>query len=82
LDEDLSYIGKITVYKALAISNEDEQLNDYWKAIDVNWENTISATVSKYIKVSLYAQLLYDKQISKKGRFKETLSMGLTYRLF
>jgi len=81
LGDNLDYIGKLTVYKALAISNKDQQPNDYWKTIDVNWENAITATVSKYVKVSLYIQLLYDKQISKKGRLKQTLSLGISYKL-
>ncbi|MCK4386242.1 MAG: hypothetical protein KAW52_08275, partial [candidate division Zixibacteria bacterium] len=55
---------------------------DYWKQIDVNWENSLSISISKYVTVSLYAQLLYDKEISKRGRFKETLSLGFAYKLF
>lgn len=81
LGENLDYIGKLTVYKALSISDKDKQQNDYWKTIDVNWENAITASVSKYVKVSLYTQLLYDKQISKKGRLKQTLSLGISYKL-
>jgi hypothetical protein len=30
----------------------------------------------------LYMQLLYDKEIDLKGRFKQTLALGLTYKLF
>ncbi|NIP42228.1 MAG: DUF3078 domain-containing protein [candidate division Zixibacteria bacterium] len=84
--ESLGYIGKLTIYKALLFSEKDEvegtPEEDYWKAVDVNWENTISASVAKYVTVSLYVQFLYDKQIEKKGRFKETLGLGLTYKMF
>ena len=84
--ESLGYIGKLTLYKALFFSNKDEvegtPEEDYWKAVDVNWENTISASVAKYVTVSLYVQFLYDKQVEKKGRFKETLGLGLTYKMF
>jgi len=85
LSEKLGYNSKLTVYKAFFFSKKDDiagtEEADYWKAIDVNWENKLSASVSKYIVVSFYTQLLYDKQISKKGRLKETLSFGLTYKL-
>lgn len=81
LADKLGYIGKLTVYKAFAISDEETQPDDDWKAVDINWENTITASISKYIKVSFYTQLLYDKQISRKGRLKETLAFGLTYKL-
>lgn len=85
LNERLGYIGKLTLYKALFFSQKDDFIGlpneNYWKTIDVNWENKFTASISKYVVVSLYAQLLYDKQTSKKGRFKETLSFGLTYKL-
>lgn len=85
-NESLGYIGKLTLYKALFFSEKDEvegtPEEDYWKAVDVNWENTISASVAKYVTVSLYVQFLYDKQVEKKGRFKETLGLGLTYKMF
>jgi hypothetical protein len=50
--------------------------------VDVNWENMLSASITKYLTVNPYAQFLYDKEIDLKGRFKETLALGLTYRLF
>jgi len=85
LNERLGYTGKLTLYKALFFSQKDDFIGqpdeDYWKSIDVNWENKFTASISKYVVVSIYTQLLYDKQTSKKGRFKETLSFGLTYKL-
>ncbi len=84
LSEQLNYIGKLTLFKAMFFSKKDEFKNtpaeDYWKAVDVNFESTVSASVSKYLVVSFYAQLLYDKQTDRRGRFKETLALGLTYK--
>lgn len=84
ISEHLNYIGKLTLFKALFFSEKDEFKNtpaeDYWKAVDINFESTVSASVSKYIVVSFYAQLLYDKQTDRRGRFKETLALGLTYK--
>jgi hypothetical protein len=86
LSDKISYTSKLSLYKALFFSESDKvkgtPQEDYWKEVDVNWENTISISISKYINVSLFNQLLYDKEISKKGRFKETLSLGLVYKLF
>jgi hypothetical protein len=86
LADKISYTSKLSLYKAFFYSKSDElkgtPKEDYWKEIDANWENTISVSVAKYVTVSLYAQLLYDKEIDKKGRFKESLSLGLTYKLF
>ena len=86
ISEQLNYIGKLSLFKALIYSDKDlfegTPMEDDWKSVDVNFENTFSASVAKYISVSLYIQFLYDKQIDKRGRFKETLAMGLTYKLF
>ena len=85
LSERMTYTGKLTMYKAFFFSESDAvkglESEDYWKAVDVNWENIISAQVSKIITVNLYTQLLYDKEISKKGRFKETIAVGFVFKL-
>ncbi len=55
-----------------------------FKAIDeivVRNDNTIAASVNKYITVNLNVQLINEKQISPRTQIKETLSIGLTYRL-
>jgi hypothetical protein len=86
LSDKISCSSKLTLYKAFFFSESDELKGtpeeSYWKEVDVNWENNISVSISKYVVVSLYTQLLYDKEVSKKGRFKETLSLGVTYKLF
>ncbi len=86
LSDKISYTSKLSLYKALFYSESGKLKGspeeDFWKEIDINWENAVSISVSKYITVSFFTQLLYDKEISKKGRFKETLSLALTYKLF
>ena len=86
LSDKMEYIGKLSLYKALFYSKKDDfkglPEQDYWKAIDVNWENGVTASISKYVQVIFYVQWMYDKQISKVGRLKQTLSLGLTYKLF
>ncbi len=85
LSEKLHYTGKLTVYKAFFFSEKDKvkgtPFEDDWKAIDVNWENIISASISKIITVNFYTQLLYDKEVSKKGRFKQTLGIGFVFKM-
>lgn len=85
LNEKLSYTGKLTLYKALYFSKKDEVkgtvYKDDWKAVDVNWENIVSASLSKIVTVNLYTQLLYDKEVSRKGRFKETLAIGFVFKM-
>jgi len=84
-NERLKYTGKLTLYKALFYSEKDAvqgtPFENDWKAIDVNWENIINAQISKIVTVNLYLQLLYDKQVSVKGRLKETLGIGFVFNL-
>lgn len=46
---------------------------------DVNWDNVLSAKLSKYFNVNLNFKLFYDKDISKKRQIKQALALGLTY---
>lgn len=82
--ERLNYIGKLTLYKAFYNSEKDDLTGDAaddWKAVDVNWENTIAASVTRILSVKLYTQILYDREISHKGRFKETLGLSFVFKL-
>lgn len=85
LSDKLVYVGKLSLYKAFFFSESDKvkgtEVEDYWKAVDVNFENLLVAKVSKIVAVSFYTQLLYDKQVEKKGRLKQTLALGITYSL-
>lgn len=38
-----------------------EEVADYWKTVDVNWDNAFTAQITKVLSVSLIAQLVYDK---------------------
>jgi hypothetical protein len=85
LAKNLSYIGRLSLFKALFFSKANElkgtpQAN-YWKVVTVNFESTLSAGVSKYMTVLFYTQFLYDKTITLRGRFKQTLGLGLTYKM-
>lgn len=85
---DLKYVSKLRVFEALFNSAKDDvdvagtPAEDYWKTPDVGWENALSASVAKYVQVSLFFELLYDKEIDLRGRFREILGLGLSYKLF
>jgi len=87
LSERIQYVTKLTLYKAMLSSQSDDaalagtEAEDFWKAVDVNFENTFTSALSKVISVSLYTQILYDKETEKKARFKETLALGFVFRM-
>jgi hypothetical protein len=74
-----SFVSKFIVFQALFNSKSDE-LNDDWKTADLNWDNSLRANLTSVLQVSLAWQLLYDKEISRGGRFKETLALGLSFK--
>ncbi|MHB9027637.1 MAG: DUF3078 domain-containing protein [Candidatus Latescibacterota bacterium] len=81
----ITVLSKLIVFQALANSRADELRDlpggNFWKTADVNWENIFTANITKYLIVNLYTQLLYDKEISRGGRFKQTLGLGLAYNI-
>ena len=84
-NDRIDYTSKLSVFQDFYYSEADRlkglpQEND-WKSPDINWENIFTASITKYLMVNLYTQLLYDKQIDKGGRFKQTLALGLTFKL-
>lgn len=85
MNDRLVYVSKLGLFKAVFFSDKDKvagtPFEDDWKAIDINWENAVTAQLSKIITTKLYLQLLYDKQISYRGRLKETLGIGFLFKL-
>ncbi len=49
------------------------------KEIDVNWDNLITAKISKYFNVNFNFRLLYDRNVSQKRQIKQALALGVTY---
>jgi hypothetical protein len=84
-DEKLSYINKLTVFSSVYSSESDKlkgtPRKDDWKYPDVNFENTLNIKLAKYLVMNFYIQVLYDREIDLAGRYLETLSLGLTYKL-
>jgi hypothetical protein len=78
-----SLVSKLTVFQALFNSKSKDMTGptkDYWKTADLNWDNTFRANLTSVLQVSLSWQWLYDKEIAKGGRFKETLTFGAAYK--
>ncbi len=84
--DNIRLTAKLTVFQAIHNSEADElegQPNeDYWQATDVDLETILSANITKAIMVHLNTRLLYDKEIDLAGRFKHTMSLGVTYTVF
>jgi len=84
-DNRLSFVSQLKVYAALFSSTSDKTVGteqeDYWRYPDAAWENTLGVTLTKYMMLNLYAQLLYDREIDRDIRYRETVGLALTYSL-
>lgn len=49
--------------------------------IDLNWDNLLTAKISKYINVNINVRLFYDKNISVKRQINQSLAIGLSYTI-
>ncbi len=82
MNDMVQFNSKLYLYKALFYSEEDSDPDDNWKAMDMNWENILSAKLIGLVNINFYMQLLYDKQFVDEFRIKQTLGLGLSYQLF
>jgi hypothetical protein len=80
-EDKLEVVSKLRVFQAF-MNSESDDLGDDWETTDVTLESTLSVTVTGHIMVKLFVEFLYDKEISYKGRFRESLGLGLSYKLF
>jgi len=83
-----TFTSDFKLYEALFSSKSDTDTTSNWRYPDINWENSLTINLHKYIMLNWYMQLLYDKEVDvnpKTGeldsgaRFKNTLSLGLTF---
>jgi hypothetical protein len=77
--ERITYTSELSLFQALYRSGSPT--NDNWKAVDANWENIFTVSITQYLMVNLYAQFLYDKEIDASIRIKEGLSLGVTLKV-
>jgi len=80
--KNISYVSRLQVFQAIFNSKEKELDNNYWKTADVTWENTLSMKVWSIVTTTLTFKLVYDKELDKKAQYKETLTLGASYKFF
>ncbi len=89
----INYNTKFILYKALFYSESDAvegtSWEDDWKAVRLDWEHILSASITKLINLNLYFQMIYNRtnydvagESIDELQFKQTLGLGLTYKLF
>lgn len=80
-DDRITYKSKLSVFESLFKKDGGGDSDEnYWRYPDIDWENTLSGEITKYLTVNLYLQLLYDREITEKPRYRQSISVGLTYK--
>ena len=72
--------SELRVFKNLATSEKDPLARDHWPALDVDWQNTLTNKIYKWVGFDLFWQILYDKQVNEVGQYKQTLGLAITYQ--
>jgi hypothetical protein len=80
----VSYTSNFSLFKAYLYSGASklpDSTRNLWKPPTFEWQNEFQAAIAKLLTVDLNFELQYDRQVSPGLQFKETLSLGLQYRL-
>ena len=82
----IKYSTNLNLYKPFFHSNSDDfegtDFEDAWKQVRMNWQHDVDISLTSLINLKLYVQLLYNKMVIDEVQFKETLGLGLSYKLF
>ena len=82
----IKYSTILNLYKPIVYSEseslEDQEDEDDWKQVRMDWQHDVDISLTKLINLKLYVQLLYNKMQAEDLQFKETLGLGLHYKLF
>ncbi|MBT3755363.1 MAG: DUF3078 domain-containing protein [Candidatus Cloacimonetes bacterium] len=82
----IKYSTTLNLYKPIVYSEseslEDQEDEDDWKQVRMDWQHDVDISLTKLINLKLFVQLLYNKMQAEDLQFKETLGLGLNYKLF
>ncbi len=81
ISERILYETELRVFKAL-YNSESDPADDRWKSPDVDWKHTLGVSLAKFVELTLFGEILYDKDVVDRAQIRENLALGLTYRFF
>ena len=85
-DNMIKYSINLNLYKPMFFSESDAyeemDMEDAWKQVRMNWQHDVDISLTSLINLKLYVQLLYNEMVIDEIQFKETLGLGLSYKLF
>ncbi|TAH43733.1 MAG: DUF3078 domain-containing protein [Bacteroidetes bacterium] len=73
--ENVTFSTKLELF-----NNYTDEDKDNAKAIDVNWESSLTMKVNKFITASVLAQLVYDANVVARTQYKQVIGVGFGYK--
>ena len=81
----IKYSTTLNLYKPIVYSESEDHegtpFEDTWKQVRMDWQHDVDISLTKLINLKLFVQLLYNKMQAEDLQFKETLGLGLNYKL-
>lgn len=77
-DLSLKFAENLLFKSKLELFTSFENFN----TVDVAWDNTLTAKISKYFSVNFNVYAFYDEDILTEVQVKQALAFGLTYTFF
>lgn len=76
-DKRLDFASDFYLFKTL--SRNTEGLTSEAKSPDLKWDNTLKVKIIKVVSLDILVQMLYDKEIDDGTRWKENMTLSLSY---
>ncbi|KMQ50369.1 hypothetical protein CHISP_2732 [Chitinispirillum alkaliphilum] len=81
-NEYINITSRLGIYKALfRIDEEAEGEEGLWRYPDVNWDSMLGVALTRYLMLGVNFQLLYDRELDSRPRFKHLYTLGVRYAL-
>lgn len=77
-DNRLNYASDFYLFKTIDRSTEKKLSSDA-KSPDIKWDNTLKIKIIKVVSLDITAQMLYDREIDEGTRWKENMTLSLSY---
>jgi len=82
----IKYSTNLNLYKPIVYSESEDlegtEFEEAWKQVRMDWQHDVDISLTSLINLKLYVQMLYNELIIDEVQFKQTLGLGLNYKLF
>lgn len=75
--------NKFSLFKIMDVRNELIMFSSYYNSqqtFTANWQVQIDFKINYFMRASIYTNVVYDENYSKKMQFKENLNLGVNFR--